>query len=327
MPTILLTNHFSKKSKTFLIKEVPEGYDLFTLKKATKNELIKMVDMADYLLVSGTLTIDKEIIDKANKLKMIQRTGVGLNILDLKAIQERGIPVYVNFGVNSFSVAEHTIMLILSVMRNINLANCSLQKGKWEKREIGLQSQELRGKTVGLIGLGHIGKIVAKMLQPFNVNTIYYKPSKLTDIDEKELQVTYQSFEELLAKADIISLHCPLTNDTHELISIKELNLLKPGSILINTARGKLINESDLIEALQGGKLKGAGLDVFYNEPLPKNSLLLNLKNVVLTPHSAGTTCESFVKMMSEAMQNIKLFEEGKYDLIEQSRVLLTKSY
>ncbi|WP_372995829.1 2-hydroxyacid dehydrogenase [Lutispora sp.] len=321
MPIILLTNHYSKGPLSIVEKELPEGFELVSLDKVCKEELIEKAGMADYFIVSGRIPIDREVIDAAVNLKMIQRTGVGIDTLDLAALREKDIPVYVNKGINSISVAEHTIMLILSVLRRLPYADSSVKKGDWAKQELGIQCNELNNKTVGLVGIGNIGAAVAKMLSAFEVKILYYKPVRLSECEERELNVQYCPIEKLLKEVDILSLHCPLTSETKGMIGGKEIASMKSSSIIINTSRGQLIDEEALINALQSGYIKGAGLDTYSNEPIPTNSPLLILENVVLTPHIGGVTYEAFQRMWREAMQNIKLFEEGKTDILIKHRL------
>lgn len=323
MPIILLTNSYSKAPLDILNKELPNGFELISLNEANKKELIEKAGKADYLLVSGRIPIDKDVIDASTRLKMIQRTGVGVDTIDTKALKERGIPVYVNTGINSYSVAEHTLMLILAVLRKLPAADASVRRGTWLKQELGIQCNELRGKTVGLVGLGSIGTEVAKLLNAFNATVLYSKPSKLSDVEERELHLEYRSLPQLLREVDILSLHLPLNAKTRNLIGHKEISQMKKGAIIINTSRGQLINEEALITALKSGHLKGAGLDVYSTEPLPASNPLTHLENVVLTPHIAGITSESFQRMMGEAMTNIKVFHEGKIEMIESKRLEL----
>lgn len=321
MPVVLLTNKYSEEPLKVVKEEVPPGFVLASLDKLSKKDLIEKIKHADYLLVSGRLHIDREVINNGFKLKMIQRTGVGVDTIDIKTIKEKNIPLYINHGVNSESVAEHTLLLILSVLRKLPLIDTSVKNGHWLKNEHGIQINKLKDKVVGLIGLGNIGYEVAKKLQVFNVHTIYNKRTRLNYHEEKNLNIIYSPLHEMLKKVDILSLHCPLNSDTENLIGNKEISLMKPGSIIINTSRGRLINENALINNLKTGHIKGAGLDVFSEEPLPQNSPLLNLKNVVLTPHIGGLTLEIFREMIRKAFKNISFFEEGKIDTIEHKRV------
>lgn len=316
-PKILLTNHYSQAVIEVVERAIPQGFDFMVLNKADKNHLLNKASEADYFLASGRVEIDKDVIDAAANLKMIQRTGVGTDTLDLRYLKEKKIPVYVNQGVNSESVAEHTIMLILSTLRNLSDVDHKVKLGNWEKNEIGIQCRSLAGMKIGLVGLGNIGLVVAKMLQPFNVTVLYHKRTRLTSKQEIELSLNYVDFESLLSKSDIVTLHCPLSKDTKGMLGEREIKLMKTGSFIINTARGALIDETALIRELSNGHLAAAGLDVYQDEPLPKDSPLLRMNNVTLTPHTGGLTLETFSNMMQSAFQNIDLFHKGELDRIK----------
>ncbi len=322
MPVILITNHYNEVPLSILQEAIPKGFRLISLEKATKEELLKKAGEADYFLVSGRLSIDKEVIEVANKLKMIQRTGVGTDMFDMEALKEKSIPVYVNTGVNSQSVAEHAMMLILSVLRRLPIVNANVKNGIWLKQDTGVQSMELCNKTVGIIGMGNIGRTVVKMLNGFDVNIVYYDMYRLDEEKEKALGITYAPLNEVLKKADIISLHCPLTPETKYIINSDTIATMKRGTIIINTARGGLIDETALIRALETGHIKAAGLDVFDKEPPEKTNLLLSFNNVTVSPHVGGLTYEAFKSMMVEAMNNIKMYEEGKSELLENKRIV-----
>lgn len=321
MPVILLTNHYSETPRSIVEKELPPGFTLLTLDKADKKELVAKAGQADYFLASGRVPIDKEVVAAASRLKMVQRTGVGTDTIDLKALDKQGIPAYVNYGVNAHSVAEHALLLILAVLRRLPQVDASVKRGEWRKQELGIGSQELHEKTVGLIGLGNIGKKVAGMLRAFGAKVLYFDLFKLSNTEETSLQVNYRPLPDLFKEADIISLHCALNEHTLGMIGDKEIAAMKPGAILVNTSRGPLVEEQALVKALQSGHLKGAGLDAFATEPPTKDSPLLTLSNVILTPHIGGVTFESFRRMMSEAMQNIRMFEAGNLETIESKRL------
>lgn len=250
---------------------------------------------------------------------MIQRTGVGLDSLDLDLIKEKNIPLYVNKGINANSVAEHTLLLMLAALRNLIQIDKNTKNGIWKKQIQGVHTYELNGKTVGLIGMGAIGRRVAEILEGFHVNIIYYDVYRVSTEIEQNLEIQYCELNELLKKSDIISLHCPLTKDTEYIINEPAINKMKEGSIIINTARGGLIKEMALTEALKSGKLLYAGIDVYEREPATA-SPLFELENVITTPHIGGVTYNSFSEMMKEAMRNIEAFENGKLDNIEQYR-------
>ncbi|NLO26180.1 MAG: hydroxyacid dehydrogenase [Clostridiales bacterium] len=321
MPVILLTNHYNEGPLKIAKEAVPKGFSLISLDRPSKEELVKKAEQADYFLVSGRLPIDREVLDAAPKLKMIQRTGVGTDMFDMEALKERNIPVYVNMGINSRSVAEHAVMLILSVLRRLTIVNGNVKNGIWLKQDMGVQSRELYGKTVGLIGMGNIGRSVVRMLKGFEVNIIYYDMYRQPEETEKELGISYAPMNEVFENADIISLHCPLAPETKGLINDKTISSMKKGAILINTARGGLVDEAALIRALETGHIGAAGLDVFAKEPPAKANPLLGFENVVVSPHVGGVTYEAFKSMMVEAMYNMKLFEEGKTEELESKRL------
>ncbi len=317
---ILLTNHYEGNPKTILEQCAGDDLEIRMLPKAGREELLQMIPEADYLLVSGRLRIEREALEKAGKLKMIQRTGVGLDNMDLDAIREIGIPLYVNQGVNANSVAEYTLTLMLAALKRTWAVNLQMRQGIWKKQETGLQTRELAGKTVGLIGMGQIGQRVARMLIGFDTKTIYHDIVRLSVEKERELKLEYVSWEELLQRSDIISLHCSYSPGRGCLITRKEMAMMKDQVILINTARGKLICQADLEEALQSGKIGACGLDVFEEEPPAEAFPLAGLDNVLVSPHIAGLSYEAFHRMMRSAMDNIRAFDRGQLQQIEERR-------
>lgn len=294
-----------------------------TLDEATHEQLIKEVANAEYFLVSGRLPIDKAVLDAAPRLKMIQRTGVGTEMLDVDEIKKHGIPVYVNAGVNAQSVAEHTLTLMLACLKRLPQINHQTHEGVWKKQQTGVTTRELHDKTVALVGMGNIGRLVAQMLQAFGARVIYTDVFRQSEAVETNLGLTYyKHFETMLPEADILSFHCPLTKENTEMLNAKTLAMMKTGAMVINTARGKLIQPDDLYEALQSGHLASAALDTHYEEPLKEGYRLAGLDNVILTPHIGGLSHEAFERMMHEAMENIALFEAGKLDDIASKRIL-----
>lgn len=323
MPVILLTNHYDESVYKILKSAVPSGFSIVMLESTSQDELIDKARVADYFLVSGRLKINKEVIDAATKLKMIQRTGVGLDSLDLKLISERKIPLYVNSGVNARSVAEHTVLLMLSALRRFPLAYQNTKNGIWKKQVFGTGTHELFNKKLGLIGMGSIGKLTAELLKPFGTEILYYDVSHLGKDDEKRLGVSFCDLEELVSSSDIVSLHCPLTENTRHLLDKEMLSKFKEGAVIVNTARGGLIDETALLEYLENGKISCAALDVFEKEPLPKDSPLITADNIIMTSHIGGVTYESFYRMMNDAMKNIECFENGDLQMIGSKKVEL----
>ena len=323
MPKILHTARYTGTPWKILKSVVLEGFTVETLEELSYDCLIRQAVNADYLLVSGRLSINEGVLSVAKHLKMIQRTGVGTEMLDMEAIKRHNIPVYVNAGVNACSVAEHTLTLLLACLKRLPQINSDTHNGIWKKQQQGLTTHELYEKTVALVGMGNIGRTVATMLQPFGVKIFYtdiYRQSE--EVEEKLNLSYYDNFEAMLPKADILSFHCPLTPENTEMLNKGTLAKMKEGAIVVNTARGKLINPDDLYEALQSGHIASAALDTHYDEPLKKGYKLAELDNVIMTPHIGGLSYESFQSMMVGAMANIKAFEEGRLDEIETKRLI-----
>lgn len=324
MPKILHTYRYTGRPWEILQSVVPEGYTIKTLDIPTYEQLIKEAEDADYFLVSGRLPIDKGVLDAAKKLKMIQRTGVGTEMLDKEEIKKRGIPVYVNAGVNARSVAEHTLALMLSCLKRIPAIDKQVRQGIWKKQETGTSCHELYGKTVGLVGMGAIGRQVAEYLHVFGAKIIYTDLYRLPLEQEERLEATYvPSFEDMLQQVDILSFHCPLTPENKEILNEKTLSIIKSDAIIINTARGKLIDETALFHALKEGRVRAAGLDVHYEEPISiSNQPLSTLDNVILTPHIGGLSFETFHTMMKDAIDNIVTYDKGLYEKIIEKQIL-----
>lgn len=320
MPTILLSNKYSHLPLHIITQEVPIGFNLMMLETVSEEELLSKIHEADYLLASGRLEISEMILKKALKLKMIQRTGVGIDMIDINALKKYNIPLYINSGINADSVAEHTILLMLSVLRRLPTLNNEVHSGIWIKQENGVQNRMLKGRKVGIIGMGNIGQHVAVILSSFGAKVMYHDMNRLNPDKEKELNIEFLSFEDLLQKSEILSLHCSLTPITKNLINEHSLKQMNKDIIIINTARGGLIDDVALCKALESGSVKGVGLDVFAKEPINENNALLKFKNVIMTPHIGGITYDSFHSMMAEAMQNIRFFEEGRLDKIENKK-------
>ena len=323
MYKILHTAKYNGLPLEILQKACPNGFIVKTLDELSQEQLVKEAVDADYFLVSGRLSIDKNLLDNAPHLKMIQRTGVGTDMLDKEEIKRRGIPVYVNAGVNARSVAEHTLMLILATLKRLPQVNLQMHNGIWKKQLSGVSTNELCGKTVGIVGMGHVGRLVASLLQPFQAKVIYTDIVRQSEDIEKDLKLTYcSSFEELLPLVDVLTLHCPMVSDVLEAINARTLAMMKEGSIIINTARGKLINPNDLYEAIKSGHIRAAALDTHYEEPIKEGYKLAELDNVILTPHIGGLSYEAFEAMMIGAMENIDAFEKGHLSEIESKRIL-----
>lgn len=321
MALIQITNTYSGQVLDIVKSFVPEGCEIRLLKENSKEALLSCVEDADYIMASGRVPIDADVLNKASRLKMIQRTGVGLDSIDLYELEKRRIPFYVNQGVNADSVAEHTLMLILACLRKLPIVDHNTKNGIWIKQSQGIQSRELRQQIVGIYGMGNIGCRVAKLLKAFGTQILYHDIHRSL-VEEEKLEIKYVSQEELFADADILTFHCPLTPETREVVCADSISRMKDGIILVNTARGALINENDLVEALKSGKVGFAGLDVFASEPV-RNRRLLEQQNLIATSHIGGVTYDAFKKTMHDALRNIGLFNVGRLNEIEQYRYRL----
>ena len=244
---------------------------------------------ADAIVVRSATFVDAAMMDKAPKLRVIGRAGVGVDNVDLDAATKRGIVVMNTPGGNAVAVAEHTFALMLSMARFIPRAHSTMAAGKWEKKT--LQGTELRGKTLGIVGLGRVGVEVLRRAQAFGMKVVAHDPYVAPSLAQ-QLNVTMVPLDELYAQSDYITLHVGLTPQTNGMINGDAIKKMKKGVKLVNCARGELLNEAAVVEALQSGQLGGAALDVYSQEPL-KDSPLTTLPNVILTPHIAGSTNEA----------------------------------
>ncbi len=255
---------------------------------STKDTIAAELADAEALIVRSATRVTPELLDKAPKLRVVGRAGVGVDNIDLDEATKRGILVMSTPGGSSVSVAEHTFALLLSLVRQVPKFDASMREGKWEKSSSGA---EVRGKTLGLVGLGRIGREVAIRAAAFDMRLLAFDPY-LSESAASELSVELVSLEKLLAESDFISLHTAVSPQTQGMINAESLARTKKGVRIINAARGELINEADLAAAIKSGQVGGAALDVFAEEP-PKNSPLIGMANVVSTPHVAGSTAEA----------------------------------
>jgi phosphoglycerate dehydrogenase-like enzyme len=270
----------------------------------------EVIQDADFILVATT-PLPKKDIQAAQRLRLIQHQGVGYDKTDVTAAGKRGISVALCPEGTIIGVAEHVFLLILALYKKICKADASLRAGDWLQWELRPSSYEIAGKTLGILGLGHIGKEVAKRAKAFDAKIIYYDHLRQEPEIENKLGASFVPSDILLSDSDILSLHIPLTPDTYHIIGEAELNIMKETSILINTARGPLVDEQALVEALQSQRIAGAGLDVFENEPLPQDSALINLPNVVITPHISAGTVDALITKMDACFANMLRIVHG----------------
>lgn len=270
-------------------------------------ELLEAVRECDGLVVRSATQVTAEVIEAAPRLRVIGRAGVGVNNIDLDAATARGIVVLNVPDGNTIAACEHTLGMMLALARNIPQAAAELRQGRWERTRF--TGVELYGKTLGVVGFGRIGSEVARRALTFGMKVVAYDPFAVPEHAAK-LGVRLASLEEVLSEADFLTIHAPLTAETRDLIGARELALMKRGARLVNCARGGIVNEEALLEALRGGHLAGAALDVFSKEPVPPDHPLLALPNVVATPHLGASTVEAqvvcAVQVAEEVVRSLK---------------------
>jgi len=308
METIALVGPFDPGVRALLLNGIPSG---FTVKEITNESDYDRLQDVHYIILR-TLTMKAHVINALPNLKFIQRWGVGYDTVDIAAAGHRNIPVAIVSGMNAAPVSEMAVLLMLAVYRSLPRLVKNVHEGKWrEGLNVGAL-HTIAGKTVGLVGLGSIGKMVARKVIAFGAEVQYHDKIRLSSDEEDRLGVKYVGLEKLLRTSDIISLHVPLSDETVHLVRRETLKMMKPTAILINTARGNVVKEDDLIEALQSNNISGAGLDVVEYEPLSKGSVLLHLPNVVVTPHMGGSTMEITANMASRCIENIMKVAKGE---------------
>ncbi len=274
-------------------------------------------ELQDAEVVVGDFSFKNEITAETVALLknagFIQQPSVGYQHIDIEACAKSGIKVANCAGANTIDVAEYTVMSGIALMKKIMMSSRTTRMGEWRQMEIG--PVELKDKTWGILGMGRIGKAVAERLYPFGVNMVYHDLTRLDEHTEKEMKLTYlNDINDLWENVDVLSLHCPLTPQTKNLINKDTIGGMKSGAVIINVARGEIVNEQDLADALQEGKLAGAAVDVFSKEPIkPDNPLLeVNADNLILSPHVAGVSEESKMRIMNMTIENLARFIQGK---------------
>lgn len=303
-PVVLIAEELSPAT----IEALGPDFDVVHVDGTDRSALLAAVSTADAILVRSATQVDAELLGAAKQLKVIARAGVGLDNVDIKTATQAGVMVVNAPTSNIISAAELTVTHILSLARHVPMAHASLTQGQWKRSSY--TGTELYEKTIGIIGLGRIGALVAERLRGFGVEIVAYDPY-VTTTRAQQLGVTLLSLDELLAQADFITIHMPKTPETIGMISAKELALMKPTAYVVNVARGGLIDEEALREALLNGVIAGAGLDVFVNEP-PKDDALTSLPNVVVTPHLGASTDEAQEKAGISVAKSVRLALAGE---------------
>jgi phosphoglycerate dehydrogenase-like enzyme len=292
----------------------PGGFELALLSHTAPEFEAALAGM-DYMVCYPNVAMPDAFYRAAPRLKLVQLLSAGYDNVDLEAARRAKVPVCNNGGANATSVAEHSLMLMLAVARKVIWQHGNVSAGRWRGNGPAPRMYELNGKTLGIVGFGTIGKKTARLAQAFGMRVQYYDIRRLREEVEDALGVRFRLLRELLKTSDVVSLHVPLNSSTRAMIGAEELALMQPLAILINTARGPVVDEEALLQTLSAGRLFGAGLDVFAQEPPPSQHPLLKLDNVVLTAHFAGPTWDNHVARFRNAFDNIDRVARGEAPL------------
>ena len=291
----------------------PSGFELAVV-AARSQEYKDALKDSSYLVGFVDSLVDDELFETGPNLKLIQLLSAGYDRADIEAARKAGVPIANNGGANSVAVSEHAVLLMLAVSRQLVRQHTSVAAGNWRGNETP-RVHELRNKTLGIVGLGTIGKKTARLAAAFGMNIIYYDIARLAEHEEDAIGVRFRLLKELLRESDLISLHTPLNDTTRHLIGAEELSLMKESAILVNTARGSVVDEAALYDALTEGKILAAGLDVFDQEPPQPDNPLFKLDNVILSAHLAGPTFESNIARVRNAFDNVQRVARGEEPL------------
>ncbi len=289
----------------------PPGFELVIVDPGTPEFYQAAPDAEFYLGLARQM--GGEFFRAAPKLRLVQLLSAGYDRVDLDAARKAGVPVANNGGANAIAVAEHAMLLILAVLKRLVRFHNDVVAGKWR---VGTLAEppvyEVAGKTLGIVGLGNIGKKVARRAAAFDMRVQYYDIARLTEDEEDALGVRFVLLTELLRTSDVVSLHVPLDDTTRNMLSAREFALMKPSAVLVNTCRGPVVDEAALYRALTEGRIAAAGLDVMVEEPPKPNHPLFTLPNVTLTPHSAGPTWENWTARFRNGFDNIQRVAAGR---------------
>ena len=313
---VLLT----RKLHDFALMDLKKYYDIEIHQgkiPMPKKTLLKKIRNKDGLICFPYDSIDKDVLSAAKNLKTISTYSVGYDHIDVKYAKKQGISIGYTPEVLTDATADLTFALILDLLRRVTEGDRIIRRQRWTQiyGAYDYVGTDISGKILGILGFGRIGATVAKRARAFGMNIIYHNRHRLSKNTEKSLGVKYVTFDQLFKKSDVVSLHVPYTKETHELVDIKLFKKMKKTSFIINTARGKIIKENDLIYALKKKIIAGAALDVFKNEPIGLNNPLTKMQNVVLSPHIGSSTAETRKKMAEITVINLKLGIIGKKPL------------
>lgn len=310
--TVLYWNRATPALYDVIREETPPALQLLLLESDSPDEARAKLAQAEFLLIADW-TLTAEHLEAAPRLRLVQHQGVGYERIDTAALAARKIPLCLCPAGTSTGVGEHTLTLILALLKRVVVAHNALVGGRWLQWGLRTETRDLEGKTLGLIGFGRTGRATAKRARGFDVRLLAHDPYiTLTPEERAQYGVELVGRERLLHEADVVVCHVPLTTETRHMVNREFLALMKRSAYLVNVSRGDVVDQEALVEALRTRRIAGAGLDVFSPEPLPPGHPLTTLDNVVLTPHIAAGTLDAFRAKMQFAMANIRRFAHGE---------------
>jgi phosphoglycerate dehydrogenase-like enzyme len=313
---VYISRGLTSELRKIVLEEAPQGWTVDVVSPDDgETKIAKAIADTDYIITFKISRLPFTLFEPLKRLKLVQTTGQGTDKLPVKQLWEKGVYVCNVGGGNALSVAEFTILLILATLRRLQPLSTSIKAGTWMGNSNMLNTHELYDKTLGIVGFGNIGKRVANLAYAFGANIIFHDKLDIPYATKADLKARQVTLEELLRTADIVTLHVPSTEATRDLIAWKEFSMMKPTAYIINTCRGAVINEADLIRALTEKRIAGAGIDVWEPEPPDVKNPLLQMENVVATPHAAGTAWENWRQRVQAIWSNILKVSEGKEPL------------
>ncbi len=311
-PKVLYLSHAPEQVYGMIRAAAGDRFDVLTLSRDDDAERIARLAEADVVIVASH-QFSRRLIEAAQKLVFVHHQGVGYqDTIDVDALRHTRARLAINPTGTTIGVAEHAVLLALATLRRLAFADAELRQGRWHVNALRFESRELYGKTIGYVGMGRIGQAAAERFGAFGTRGFYADPIvRLPPERERALNLQRVDLPSLLRTADVVSLHVPHIPETRHLINRDTLALMKPGAVLINTARGGLVDEAALIEVLENGRLGGAGLDVFEDEPFRADNPLARFRNVVLSPHISAGTRDAFEAKMQALFSNLERFFDG----------------
>lgn len=308
MTRIVLLDPTSHERLDRIRTYLPPGWHLDAAASRDSRDQRSALVGADFA-ITGDMPVTAAMMGTSG-LRAVHKWGVGFDGIDLDAAARHGVRVMRTTGSNAVAVAEATLGLVLAVSRNIVRGHMGIVRGEWAKGQVGATSVTLSGRTVGIVGMGHVGRALARLLQGFGCTILYTKRTPLPD--DADYGARFVALNDLLAASDVVTLNCELNDSTRNLIGREQLAMMKPDAILVNAARGGVLVEADLADAIRAGRLRGAGIDVFAVEPILPDNPLLGLEGVVLTPHLSALDAAGFAPTITRMVENLLAVHEGR---------------